>query len=140
MNDKNLTEELNETFSRIKSIIRIQNSKGFDHKVAIAEEQYPPELADHFGDIAFVNSMINTENKNNGIGMFRLWKSQVKKMRKTGENEVVPRNVNNRWREYQRSGRPGYHIGEGRAMTKFAQFIRRFFRSQQNWNLNEGNF
>ena len=48
MNDKDLNEELNQTFSRIESIMSKQNSKGFKHRLAIAEEQYAPELVDFF--------------------------------------------------------------------------------------------
>lgn len=112
----------------MRKIIETQNLKGFSHTLAIAEEQYAPELSDYYGDIAFINSAIRNENVKNDIYPFKLWKTQVKGMK----NESTPIVQNNRWREWQRNGRPGYHIGYGRATRKFAQFIRRYFK---NWEV-----
>ena len=131
MNDEDLVLKLNKTFKQMRKIIDDSNQKGFYHRLVIAEEQYAPELEEYFGDIAFINEKISDENKRNDMGPFKLWKPQIKCARKVKNgNALVPRIVNNRWREWQQNGCPGYHIGEGRAMRKFAQFIRRYFQSK----------
>ena len=118
----------------MRQIVNKQNMKGFKHRLAIAKEQFAKELLEYFGDIAFFNYKINKENTQNNMGPFKLWKSQMKNAKKVkNENLFIPKTVNNRWREWQRSGRPGYHIGEGRAISKFSQFIRRYFQDKRNW-------
>ena len=134
LSDEKLIEELENTFRRLRNAVNHQNSQGFHHRLAIAEEQYAPELHEYFGDIAFINEIINRENKKHNMGAFKLWKTQIKGAKKVPKsNMFIPRIVNNRWREWQNNGRPGYHIGEGRASRKFAQFIRRYFSDKKNW-------
>ena len=135
MSDDALIEELENSFSEIRKIVEKQNQNGFYHRIAIAEEQFAPELFDYFGDIAFINYKINKENAMNNKGPFRLWKSQTKNSKKVkNEDLFLPKTVNNRWKEWQNSGRPGYHIGEGRGMSKFSQFIQRYFQEKRNWD------
>ena len=75
------------------------------------------------------------ENQANNVGMFKLWKAMMKSKPKSDSNNPgsLPKVVNSRWREYQENGSPGYHIGEGRNIVKFAQFIRRYFADPANW-------
>ena len=137
-NDKNaMTDKVKDTFEKIRDI-KIRFSGDLIHKVAIAEEQYPPELEEYIGLIWLVNELIREENLKNNMGMFKLWKAMMKsKPKNTVYNPgSLPRMVASRWAEYQKYGRPGYHIGEGRNMVKFSQFIRRYFSDPRNWQRN----
>ena len=125
-----MKHEIEEAFEKIK-VVKKNNEGNFRHNISIAEEQYPPELEEFFGIIWLVNEMIREENLKNNIKPFRLWRV----MMKSKKGGFIPRVVNHRWAEYQKFGRPGYHIGEGRSMSKFSQFIRRYFSDTRNWGV-----
>ena len=131
---KSMEKVVKELFEKITEI-KNANTKDIDHKIAIAEEQYPPELTEYFGLIWLINEKIREENQANNVGVFKLWKSMMKSKPKSDANNPgsLPKVVNSRWREFQQNGSPGYHIGEGRNIVKFAQFIRRYFADPANW-------
>ena len=53
-------KEVNEAFGKIRMFVEESKKLGFEHKVAIAEEQFVPELKEYFEEIDYININIGS--------------------------------------------------------------------------------